>query len=188
MQKLIVLNCPPRSGKDTIAELFVHRDHYKMLSFKDKLINIALMISNVERELWEARYQTHKDVPWRRLGGLTQREYLIKISEEWIKPVHGKSYFGNIIAEDVVASQGVDRFILPDGGFKEEIEPLWKMLGRGVLIIQWEREGCSFNIDSRKWITTYPHITVKVKPNNGTIEEHYQEVKRVIHEHFGEEI
>lgn len=188
MKKTIILNCPPRSGKDTIAEMFVERNDFKMLSFKGKLVEVALTISNVSKNEWDERYKEQKEEPWDKLGGISQRNYLIMISEEWIKPVHGKSYFGDIIAQTVSRDNENNNFILPDGGFEEEIHPIFNELGQKVLIIQWDREGCTFDYDSRDWITTFPEITFRTKPNNGTIEEHYENVKRLITDYYGEEI
>lgn len=184
-KKIVVLNCPPQSGKDTIAEEFIKRDGYTMMSFKFNLIKIALTISKIPKEEWDARYVKHKDEPWDRLGGLSQRNYLIKISEEWVKPVHGKTYFGDCVKTDITRLPN-DNFILPDGGFIEEIAPLYETFGyKSLLILQWNRKNCSFENDSRDWITTYPEITRKVhRDNDTTIEDHYVAVKEVIDEYF----
>jgi hypothetical protein len=184
MTKIIVLNCPPRSGKDTIAEEFVKRDGFTMLSFKSRLIEIALLISNVSKSEWDERYIDQKDVPWERLGGLSQRQYLIKISEDWVKPIHGKTYFGKIIAEN---SEEYDFCILPDGGFEEEIKPLYEKYGKNLLILQWSRTGCNFDNDSRNWIIGYPANTFSIQNNDSSIEDHYFRVKRAI-EHYYEKV
>lgn len=179
--KIIVLNCPPRSGKDTIAAEFVKNDGYTMLSFKAQLIEIALLISNVSRQEWDERYETMKDVPWDRLGGLSQRQYLIKISEEWVKPVHGKDYFGKIIAEN---SHPRNTYILPDGGFEEEIFPLYEKYASQLLILQWSRNDCTFEHDSRDWIVNYPELTVQIRDNNTTIEDQYNAAKEAIKNYY----
>lgn len=181
MTKIVVLNCPPRSGKDTIANEFVKQDGFVMQSFKSKLIEIALLISNVSKEEWDARYENNKDEPWERLGGLSQRQYLIKISEEWVKPVHGKTYFGDIIAEN---SDSYEISILPDGGFEEEVRPLYEKYYTKLLIVQWSRKGCNFDNDSRNWITGYPNVTMRVRDNNSSIEDQYMAVKKAIKEYY----
>lgn len=183
-RKVVVLNCPPRSGKDTIAIELHNNDHYQILSFKSKLIAIALLVSGVTIEEWNERYENRKDEPWDRLGGLSQRQYLIKISEDWIKPVHGKQYFGNVVAQQIIESN--NSVVIPDGGFEEEIQPVAEELGSDLLILQWAREGCNFDNDSRDWITTFPDNTVRIEDNNGTVEEHYERAKQAIKEYYNE--
>jgi hypothetical protein len=182
MTKIIVLNCPPRSGKDTIANEFAERNGFKILSFKERLIEIALLVSNVSREEWENRYENYKDVPWERLGHLSQRQYLIKISEEWVKPIHGKSYFGKIIAENASNYKGI--CILPDGGFEEEIIPLYEKYANNLLILQWSRSGCTFENDSRDWITRFPEITIRIADNDSCIQDQYLRAREAIVKYF----
>jgi len=185
-RKIVVLNCPPQSGKDTIAEEFINRNGYTMMSFKFTLINIALVISKIPKEEWDERYAVDKNLPWDKLGGLSQRNYLIKIGEEWVKPVHGKTYFGECVRTDITRLSNHDKFILPDGGFIEEIKPLYEAFGpTSLLILQWGRKNCSFDNDSRDWITAFPEITRRVdRDNDTTIEDHYIAVKGVIDEYF----
>lgn len=184
-KRIVILNCPPRSGKDTIAEEFVKRHNFGMMSFKYHLKKIALLISAIPLYMWDHRYEREKDKPWELLNGLSQRQYLIKISEEWVKPLHGKEYFGQRVVEDISRS-GLDSFILPDGGFKEEMKPVLNEYGpNSVLILQWGRAGSSFDNDSRDWVTDFPEVTRKMeRDNDTTIEDHYMAVKEVIDEYF----
>lgn len=187
-KKVIILNCPPRSGKDTIADLYVarHKNCTKK-SFKDRLFQIAFLVSNVSQQEWFERYETMKDVPWDRLGGLSQRNYLIKISEDWVKPVHGQEYFGQKLLEDVIEDNDHDTFIIPDGGFEDEVKPLANYIdNNNILILQWSRKGSSFDNDSRDWVITYPNITVKIDDNNNSIEAHYTKVRAAIKGYFND--
>ena len=186
-KKVVILNCPPRSGKDTIAlEIAKRCEDFTILSFKYKLIEIALTVSGLKKEEWMVRYESNKkEEPWEKLGGLSQRNYLIKISEEWVKPVHGKTYFGDRVLEDIQRHEN-NSFIIPDGGFEEEVQPLYKALGENLLILQWDRKGCTFELDSRDWIETYPHITRRIRSNNTTIKDQVDEVARQIENAFGE--
>jgi len=190
MKKVVMLNCPPRSGKDTIAEEIsktIHC-HCGILSFKYKLIEIALTVSGIQKSEWDERYCTvEKEQPWNKLGGLSQRNYLIKISEEWVKPVHGKTYFGDRVLEDVLWREE-ESFIIPDGGFKEEVLPLYSVLSDGLLILQWGREGCSFENDSRDYVMDYPEITRRIRDNNSSIQDQVDAVRREIIDYYGEEL
>ena len=89
---VIILNGPPSSGKDAgcmeLKKFFPHSRHSEM---KEHLFEMALLISGVSKEHWFQRYNNRdlKELPWDKLGGLTQREFLIRISEDWCKPVFG---------------------------------------------------------------------------------------------------
>jgi len=183
MKKIVIFNCPPRSGKDTVAEGLV-KFGYKIESFKGKLIEIALLVSDIEKEDWDARYVEQKDVPWDRLGGLSQREYLIKISEEWVKPVHGKQYFGHALAKKIQKLPDDLNVVIPDGGFEEEVFPLVLAYPTNVLILQWGRKGCTFDNDSRRYIENWPHITKRIRDNDTSIKDQIDAVLEAISTEF----
>lgn len=187
MEKVIIMNCPPRSGKDTMALRVARRLDFGILSFKGKLIEIALTISGIDEHEWEKRYESSKkEEPWDKLGGLSQRNYLIKISEEWVKPVHGKTYFGDRVLEDIQRGS-YDGYVIPDGGFKEEVLPLKNGLPDSLLILQWGRDGCTFEYDSRDYVMDFPDITRRIRDNNTSIDEHVEAVLAEINNFFGEE-
>lgn len=186
MKKVVILNCPPRSGKDTMALEISKETGCGLLSFKGKLIEIALLVSGVPKNEWEERYESDdKELPWDRLGGLSQRNYLIKISEEWVKPVHGNTYFGDRVLEDVQRGN-LSAYIIPDGGFKEEVLPLKNDPNINLLILQWNRDGCSYDYDSRDFVMDYPEITRRIRDNNTTIREHVEAMYDEINNFFGE--
>ncbi len=167
MSKVIILNGPPRSGKDTIAsEMSEIVYNVSTASFKKRIIELALFMSGIQRIDWVTRYdelseayavllEGHKwmkDVPWDRLGGKSQREYLIWISEEVMKPVHGDDYFGRTLVRDI-DSRGLEfDYIVSDGGFIDELPPLLEDDRLDVYIVKLYREGCSFAGDSRNYI------------------------------------
>lgn len=182
-KRIVIFNCPPRSGKDTIADLICNNYlNTEKRSFKDKLFEIALLVSNVSKEEWFERYKSLKEIPWDKLGGLSQREYLIKISEDWIKPTHGENYFGVSLAKSII-DDGM--YIIPDGGFDSEISPVVESFTEeSVLILQWGRNDCTFKNDSRDYIQSYPQITIQLPDNNGTIREMYNLVVNDIKKYF----
>ncbi len=168
---IVVLNGPPSSGKDTIAEYLTEHHGYAEARFKTKLVQIALMISQISGFDWCTRYDDRelKETPWDRLGGLSQREYLIKISEDWVKPLHGESYFGDVLAQRIKYNyEGMD-VILSDSGFVEEIKPVLA-LGISTLIVRLYREGCSFDGDSRDYLPVTLGVPTVVIHNNDTID------------------
>ena len=92
---VVLLNSPAGAGKDTIGAMLAEVLFGDVCQFKDKLFEIAILAANVSETEWFLRYNQRelKEKPWDKLGGLTQREYLIRISEEWVKPTLGDDYF-----------------------------------------------------------------------------------------------
>lgn len=166
-QKVIIFNGPPGVGKDTLGYmLYTFMQEHKLVafmqSFKKPLIDIALAVSGVDRATWVEWY-TQKEKPRKELGGLSCRQFLIKISEETIKPSFGQNYFGVRAANDLC--EGVN--IFTDGGFVPEVEPLIKKVGiQNVIIIQLSRDGHTFAGDSRSYINIKGCPTFKIINND----------------------
>jgi len=153
---IFIFNAPPRSGKDSLflylkEKLNIEVHHRE---FKSKLKEIALICSGIDKSIWDKRYELYKDEPWNLLNGLSQREFLMLISEKWIKPALGKDYFGKNLASSI-NEPGV--YIVTDGGFSEEILPLTTISNVDIYICQWSRVDSNSNLytfdkDSRSYI------------------------------------
>lgn len=184
MKKIVIFNCPKRSGKDTTAQFLLNMGvPASVKAFKDKLIEIALCTSLISKNEWNLRYDNYKDVPWDKLNGLTQREYLIKISEDWVKPTHGSDYFGKALCNSILYDYEnlADLIIITDGGFNSETEAVVKEFGENnVLILQWTRNNTDWSGDSRGWVTSFPNRTVIVDDNDGCFKQHCNNVLQVL--------
>ena len=150
-RRVIFLNGPPGSGKDTIGKMLSNQGYGELRSFKKRLIDIALLVSGVGAEAWHDRYENRelKETPWDALGGLSQREYLIRISEEWVKPTHGEDYFGKAALD---SCWGHKDYVFTDSGFKDEIIPFLDS-GFEVHIVRLHREGFNYTGDSRSYLS-----------------------------------
>lgn len=144
---IIILNGPAGCGKDTIGRLLVDHVEGRLGSFKEPMFNIALAASGIDESEWFNRYDDRelKELPWDKIGGLTQREFMIKISEEWIKPLFGKDHFGKVFS-DSISKFGMH--VVTDGGFYEEVNKLADE-GHQVLIVRLHRDNLNFEGDSR---------------------------------------
>jgi cytidylate kinase len=104
MIKTIILNGPPGSGKDTIANLIVEQCNATKHEFKFSLYKetadyykvdlkefIALAIHRIEKESLKNWFGIK--------FGITPRNALIHVSEDIIKPLHGLAYFGDRATE-----------------------------------------------------------------------------------------
>jgi hypothetical protein len=169
--KVILLNGPPRSGKDLLGELLRQDLHGK------KIVKICKMADHLKRishrmmeEIcpqhtplgsWRSdHFESRKDQPidWLgggAVGGMTPRRFYIEVSERFMKPLFGDDYFGRYLASrleqwDVI---GGDVAIVTDCGFRDETIPIVKMFGPSrVTLVRIRREGHLFVGDSRGYI------------------------------------
>jgi len=180
---ILILNGPPGSGKDAIAEALaaypvLTPEH---LEFKTPLHNIAIAMTGLPREDYFAIYSDRsiKEVIHPRLLGFSPRGLLIHISEVLCKPHFGKDYFGKMAADAVAASPRTS-VVFSDGGFPDEVNVLVNRFGKDkVGLIHLYREDCSFIGDSRDYIL---EADTGIKPrtvyNNGTIKEALMSIRR----------
>ncbi|AEM24788.1 ATP-binding protein [Cronobacter phage ESP2949-1] len=163
MAKVIILNAPPRTGKDTLAnricELLKERGvRVHSLSFKLPMFQIAQAMLGAEDYVeFLAAYddRERKEKPLPVLNGKSPREYMIWLSEEVMKPSFGVNYFGRRIAGAISNITRLDGqvVIMSDGGFPEEIDPLMAR-GHEVHVVRLSRPGYVFegSGDSRNYI------------------------------------
>lgn len=196
-QKVILLNGPPNSGKDASAlllkELFGEGEHR---AFKDVLYEETAKYFNVDLN-WltsMATDRTTKESPTRSLFdrslnplvrfalflfsyirpvGFSPRQALIHVSENIIKPRFGDTYFGHKLL-DAIQTSGSDLTYVSDSGFIKEIHPLVEA-GLEVYVLRLKREGCTYNGDSRRYLTDEELSALGVRvidiDNNGTISD-----------------
>lgn len=151
----VILNGPPHSGKDTLAELL------SVFGFKQMAMKTQLYIDTakyfgiqLEKLIIAASDRELKEHPWQRLklGNmvLSPRDALIHVSEKCIKPTQGDDYFGKAAAR-ACTEAGAPLVVFSDGGFASEIKPLEEVF-REVVIFHLHRAGCSFAGDSRSYL------------------------------------
>ncbi len=171
MSRLVILNGPPSSGKDSIVKAVVEQnpEDFNHVEFKAKLIQITKVIYDISDERWDEVYTTvGKEQPLEELEGLSPRQALIKVSEEVIKPNFGNDYFGKSL---VRATKPNMINLCSDGGFLEELKPCVEKLGYdNVLLIQLFRDGCTFEGDSRNYINDVDTVRTTELENNDTLE------------------
>lgn len=119
------------------------------------------------------------------LGYYSSREALIHVSENVVKPTQGNDFYGRKLVETIQASS--ERYVFtPDGGFKDEATPLLEA-GYNVYIVQLERNGATFDNDSRKLLTEddfkgedgdmlYQNLKFIKMYNNGSLDDLYKTI------------
>jgi len=157
----LVLNGPPNVGKDTLAEELEREMDFQKMSFKTALYEETIRHFGVDRQEFmdRATHRNYKEKHWWALTlpaeddllqVLSPREALIHVSEQVIKPLHGKAFFGKAVARDILRSES-EFIVMADGGFPEEIAPL-KAVCENVVVVRLHRKGCSFEGDSRDYL------------------------------------
>lgn len=154
---VIILNGPPGSGKDTLAKLLV--ESYKLrgvnaqvFEFKAIMFKIAKLVSGASGELWDELYsREQKELPQAFLGGLSARQFMIRISEEWMKPTFGPGILGQLAYKDVRDS-GCELAIFSDGGFQSEVEPFQRPGVHLHVMRLYPSWDSSFDGDSRNYL------------------------------------
>lgn len=158
MTKLVVvLNGPPCSGKNYITDQLIKHLAISDITSEELMFKTGLYKETAKQYFMPyygfvdlATNRATKDIPNERLGGISPREALINVSENYIKPLLGKDYFAKVLLENI---KDKDVYIISDGGFKEEIQTLIDSpkISR-VLLVQLMAPGCFFERDSRSYI------------------------------------
>lgn len=146
---IIILNAPPSSGKDTIGDL-LELTGLQRYSFKKPMFDLAQAVlpeDSFEFFMRDYNDREQKERPQDYLNGMTIREFMIHISESWVKPVFGDSHFGKLAADNI----GATGTFITDGGFPAEVIPLLNK-GQPVVICRLHRKGCSYKGDSRRFL------------------------------------
>lgn len=168
MDRVLILNGAPRSGKDTLSRLMFQGhifEHFVRGSFKLPLQEVTAAILGMDLGDFLDQYESIKDLPCPNGLPLTVRQLMIKISEEWVKPLGGKRYFGDLAySRALIDCAFATRFplqqvpgrtvVFTDGGFGEECLKFVECLGpQNVYIVRIHRDGHDFSQDSRRLLS-----------------------------------
>lgn len=179
MSKLLILNGPPRSGKDTLADILAASYGYRKLEFKAALIDLACRIAQLSRADWDYLYKSkERPSPALYFHGQKQspRRFLQIVSEEIIKPVFGQRAFGNAALQQTYGKDS-DRIVFSDSGFMEELMALaaCDRANHDIVVIRLHRNGTSYEGDTRRYLESEELRWAGIKSydldNNGTTSE-----------------
>lgn len=167
---VIILNGPPSSGKDTLADILICELEARSpgqvhhLRFKDELYAATAEHYGVSLDyLMKVATDTElKELPREPLGNISPREALIHVSENIIKPQYGDGYFGSQLAKRILSMHNRHvygwhlrsdlYFVISDSGFYEELYALLNSRIDTMVFVKLGREGTSFKNDSRKYL------------------------------------
>ena len=146
-KKLVILNGPPGCGKDALA-----KDGFFHVKFASELKIMTHRLYGVLNPEDIFQFESTKDIPNHQyFYGLTPRQAYIAVSEQYVKPVHGMSFFGDRLA-DLIEQVSATKIIASDGGLIEELIPVAERLGgKNILVVKIYRPGFDFEGDSRSY-------------------------------------
>jgi hypothetical protein len=151
IDNLLLLNGPPRSGKDTIGNVLC--DHgWVRLSFARVLKDMTHRMYGVTCA--HDRFEESKNKPCGAFYGKTPRQAYIAVSETLIKPLHGKQFFGERILDQLKpfdVSKSRYNIVITDCGFADEVRVVASKY-RSTLV-RVLRPSYSFQNDSRSYLS-----------------------------------
>jgi hypothetical protein len=168
---IILLNGPPRAGKDTVADILSRTFSYEKKSFALPLKRAIASFFNKDLDWLE----DNKDNPIS--NPTTYRDLLIGLSEDVIKPKLGPEFFGKLLADEV-SDSAARNFVITDCGFTEEVCAFISQLRPQYHIELWRitRPGCDFTNDSREFIEPLPSHPFQHIHNDGSLTSLYLQV------------
>jgi hypothetical protein len=207
--QVIIINGPSGSGKDELAAFaipMIQRTHDAThQEFEEGIYLEVCSYFGVSREkLMTALNRISKESPDPAftLHGtpISPVAAMIHVSDNIIKPLHGKSFFG----DSATARLQTGLNLFTDGGFIEELVPVARMVGEeNVLILRVIRPGFDFSKDSRDYITAshladfgIPGVQIQPVLNSGTLDKYLEvgtlEITKFVNErlkaHLGQEL
>ena len=186
--KIILVNGPPRAGKDTAYEAYPDGVRCKFAQAVKEGTHAAFGLDPKEYPM--DVFEAVKDEPNVLFFGKTPREAYIAYSEMFMKPFTGdKMVFGKLLirwietyeeAREKAQAEPVP-FIVTDSGFREEAEAIVGHFGaENVKLICVHRDGCTFEGDSRSYIDLTDLGVSTEDVVNDDIGDYKQEIKFII--------
>ena len=181
--KVILINGPPGSGKDTAAKLISYAlPSVRDLKLSKPLKEAFIKLLQLDGESADLLLGKDKDSKISGLNDMTPREVLIELSEHFCKPLFGEGFFGKIAAHSMrsIPSRVVT---ISDAGFDVEVKPIFdKFLYKDIYLIELHRKGRDFSKDSRSYLdrTQFSPKNVAVINNNYELDMFQVQIERTL--------
>jgi hypothetical protein len=155
--KIFLLNGPPRSGKDTLADWCVDENPHSFLKQKmaeplKKSVQELFSLSDEQVELFDNDSEL-KDKPQDIFYGVSWRQAVIDLCEIYVKKHYDTAFFGHSLVNRIKNNtERQEYFLISDSGFKEEAAPVVKEFGiDNVFLLRIIRPNHDFSGDSRTY-------------------------------------
>ena len=194
MGKIILLNGPPSSGKDTAAK-HIRRLHNTKEDFGLTEPRQACMLDRFSMPIKRAFAATmslpiDEDgncQPWESQKeiiipefGISYRQWQIDFSESFLKK-YNEVIFGVLLARRIERrfTRGIANLVVvPDCGFQVEIDTIYSIYKpEDILLIRCHRPGFTFQGDSRGYVRAPPDARVFDPINNFTQDQYLMQIE-----------
>lgn len=173
MAKLILLNGPPSSGKDTAAKEILRRNYWnRPRMHRFRLDRMSMPIKRAFAGFMQAPIDEYGNVdPYEYSKeqiipelGVSYRQWQIDFSEHFIKAHYPIRTFGNLLVQRCKRrfEKGIcDVIVVPDCGFDIEVKVLYEAFSpEDILMIQVIRIGFDFRHDSRSYVYKPENVAI----------------------------
>lgn len=171
----ILLNGPPRAGKDTAVNAILKSGLPDMgvYKFTQPVKDLAHRYYGIDCA--HDHFEVLKDTPLEQFGGLTPRQAYIETSARE-KAAKGDDAIAKMLVDAILDSHA--QIILnPDCGDDMEALCVADALGiENVLVIRLHKEGKDFSQDCRTWVTSNDLQVVDIENKDGMRREYESEV------------
>lgn len=189
MHKFLLLNGPPHCGKDTVTSELVQYIQFQHIKFAGPMKRALAALLDIPESAIE-NYKDIQSVVLQHTGTTTKehrdtlRQYLIAMSEDFLKPRYGNDFFGRVFWQHAKNS-ALPLIVASDCGFVEEVERVVSNAGkRNCILVRIHRSGCTFDGDSRSYMPDGLCDTWDIN-NDGTIYDFTMKVLRLVTREMG---
>lgn len=180
--KLILLNGPPRSGKDTAARFFARKYNAKVIALATPLRNIVREMFGVSDLIWRdlVLEKLDKADPQLCFGGKSFREVQIEVAT-FIRATYGDDFFIMRCITELQRSSASTIAVISDVGFQIEADLLsaWAR-PHNTMLLQLEKSGTSFDVDSRSYVNIPHGVHAICIDNRHDLELYEMQLQRAI--------
>lgn len=193
--KIIFLNGPPRSGKDTLAQALWEENKSLLRMPLAQVLKARTHAALGINKPWNF-YENRKDEHLDQFYGLTPRQAYIWFSEKVMKPKFGNDIFARLWFDRFRTTMssyghpnltGISGVLITDVGFIEEVRYIATLFGRkNCTFVSLWRDGCDFKNDSRSYLNPHDIALLCARryeiENNGSIEDLKQKARMLVEE------